>query len=76
MPPSSTVPPSGTLTVVETVIVWKDGSCTVVPVLEDSSFESDFSFLPLLSSSVVLLELVLDLAPSNVKVSTLPICVK
>ena len=33
MPPSSTVPPSGTLTVVVTVTKEKVGNWTVVPVL-------------------------------------------
>ena len=33
MPPNSTVPPSGTLTVVVTVTKENDGNCTVVPSL-------------------------------------------
>ena len=54
MPPSSTVPPSGTLTVVTTETNENDGNCTVTPLEFFASLLSFFSFLPSSSSSVVL----------------------
>src|SRR5690349_2728383 len=60
MPPRSTVPPSGTLTVVTTETNENDGNWTVTPVAVLASLLSFFSFLPSASLSVVLEELVLD----------------
>jgi len=71
MPPSSTVPPSGTLTVVVTVTNENCGSWTVVPLLDYSSsllvevsLEPDFESLDFF---------VVELEPLNVNVFTSPI---
>src|SRR3954452_23613111 len=66
IPPRSTVPPSGTLTVVTTDTNENDGNCTVTPVLALDLLSSFFSFFASLFASVVLLELVDDDEPSNV----------
>ena len=78
MPPSSTVPPSGTLTVVTTETNENDGNCTVTPCAIDVPLLRIFLvvFAVVVLELLVLLELVLDDEPSNVNVSTLPICVK
>src|SRR4051812_36959536 len=70
MPPRSTVPPSGTLTVVTTDTNENAGNWTVTPLEFFASLLSFFSFLPSSSLSVVLDEFVLDEEPSNVNVST------
>src|SRR5262245_2118393 len=74
MPPRSTVPPSGTLTVVVTVTNENCGNWTVVPVLDESSsalleaaLEPDFESLDFF---------VVELDPLNVNVSTSPIWLK
>ena len=70
------VPPSGTLTVVETLVVAKLGCCTVVPVVVTSSPSLALVLFPVGESTLVpvrdeVFRVVRE--PSNVKVLTLSI---
>ena len=81
MPPSSTVPPSGTLTVVVTVTNAKVGNCTVVP-----EFVVELELLALFhmvagvvafgNSPERVLLVVVVVAPVNWKVFTAPMLLK
>src|SRR5262245_890581 len=74
MPPSRTVPPSGTLTVVVTVTKENCGNCTVVPVLaESSSLADDDVSSPDFESEDFFVD---DVEPVKVNVLTSPIWLK
>ena len=91
MPPSSTVPPSGTLTVVVTVVKMNSGNWMVVPLDRTSCSRSALALVvtpapapmpPTTSASPStpdfssLLLVFVDREPSNWNSSTFPICEK